>query len=282
MGKSVLLLLIIAVLFVLPFTYAEISIEADQGSYNLGSKISVSASVLQNAKFEGFFKLSLACENYNLDFFLMPVSLEAGFRTDVNSPSITAKDQMKGNCRIVGKLFNDESALEEKSSEVFEVTDELLILPVNSKITELPGKTVEITGVLNQKFGNNVEKGSVEILLEGVSYSAEASEGRFLQEINIPPDIKSGNHEITIMASDIYKNHGQSLVSLDVTPIPTSIQTNLTSTEFGPGSQIPISITVYDQAGDVLPVLVSLEFYSPLNLNVFKKTVMSSEPIVYA
>ena len=84
MKKGYLPLLII--FLIIPLVNADISIKTDQTIYNLGNKIKVSASVLHDEDFEGFFKLAIKCANYKLEYFLTPINLEANFRTAVNVP----------------------------------------------------------------------------------------------------------------------------------------------------------------------------------------------------
>src|SRR3989344_2193613 len=92
--------LFLMILLILPFAFADINIKSDQHIYNLGNKIRPSASVLYDKNFEGFFKLTIVCGNYKLQYFLTPISLEANFRTAVNVPELAATDSMLGNCTI--------------------------------------------------------------------------------------------------------------------------------------------------------------------------------------
>ena len=54
MKKGVLFLLFI---LIIPYIFADITITTDQSIYNLGNKIKVSASVLRDTDFEGFFNV---------------------------------------------------------------------------------------------------------------------------------------------------------------------------------------------------------------------------------
>ena len=61
---------------IIPAALADITITTDQQIYNFGNKLKASASILQDKSFEVLFKLTLSCGNYELPYFLIPVSLE--------------------------------------------------------------------------------------------------------------------------------------------------------------------------------------------------------------
>ena len=113
---------------IMPAVFADITIKTEQPVYNLGNKIRVSASVLQDKNFEGLLKLTISCENYKLQYFLTPISLEANFRTAIAVPEVTATSSMLGSCIILGDLTtNDNLAIEEKESNSFSVTNQLSV-----------------------------------------------------------------------------------------------------------------------------------------------------------
>src|SRR3989338_4717981 len=186
MKKGVLLFLIAFLIVPFPFAFADITITTDQSIYNLGNKIKASASILQDNTFEGLFELTISCDNYKLQYFLTPISLEANFRTAVNVPELAATSSMLGNCIIAGDLAtNDNLVIEQEDSNKFGVTSQLTVLPVKSKITTLPGDTILISGIVNEAFGNNVLKASAEIVLDNNSNSIKAVDGK--NDLNFQP-----------------------------------------------------------------------------------------------
>src|SRR3989338_1641490 len=280
MKKSALIFLIFAL--IVPIVFADITIKSEQNVYNIGSKIRASASILQANSFEGLFKLTLSCENYNLQYFLTPISLEANFRSAVNVPELVATASMLGNCIIAGDLLtNDNIVIEEKNSNNFAVTDQLTVLPVNSRIISLPGDIIQVTGVVNGAFGSNVLKASTKIVLDNNSYVIDAIDGKFNLTLQIPKNVKSGRHTIEISASDSKNNIGSAEVELDVTAVPTYVKLGLSSSQILPGSKIGITSSLYDQADELINASIDLELTSPNKDKVFKKIAQSNEKIDY-
>lgn len=280
MKKGVLFLLIF--FLTIPIVLADITIKTEQNVYNLGNKIKASASVLQSNNFEGLFKLTLSCVNYKLQYFLTPISLEANFRTAVNVPELAVTSSMLGNCTLIGDLVtNDNLIVEEKESNSFSVTNQLTVLPVKSKITALPAESIQIVGVINEAFGNNVLKASTKIILDNNSYTIDAIDGKFNLTLDIPKNIKSGKHTIEISASDSKNNQGSALIEVDITAIPTYIKLDLSINQLLPGSKVEITSSLYDQADDLVNTSLDLELISPNGNKVFRKIVQSNEKISY-
>ena len=191
MKKGVLLFLIF--LLIMPIAFADITIKTDQNIYNLRNDIKASVSVLQSNNFEGLFKLTLSCENYKLQYFYStPISLEANFRTaiDMKDPLKTTSS-MLGNCTIIGNLVTNENLIiEEEQSNSFSITDQLTVLPVKSKIASLPAEAIQVTGIINEAFGNNVITATTSIKLDNLSSTVDAADGKFNATINLPKNIK--------------------------------------------------------------------------------------------
>ena len=266
----------------MPFVFADITIKTDQPVYNLGNKINPSASAIHNKNFDGFFRLAIVCGNYKLQYFLTPISLEANFRTAVNVPELTVTPQMLGNCTVIGDLTTDENMLiEEQQSNNFEVTDQLVVLPVRGKIIALPSESVQVTGVVNEAFGNNVIRASAIIKLDNSSYETEVADGKFLYTFGLPSNIRSGTHTIEITATDPRINTGYGILNLDITPIPRYIKIDPGDTELQPGSRAAITASLHDQADDLINTSLDLEMTAPNDDKLFKKTVQSNDSIEY-
>ena len=280
MKKGALFLLVS--LLILPVSLADISIQTEQNTYNLGNKIRVSASVLQPNSFEGLFKLTLNCGTYNLQYFLTPISLEANFRSAVDVPEVVATSSMLGDCTVIGNLLtNDNLVIEEKNSNNFAVTNQLDVLPVNRRITALPGDAIQVTGVVNEAYGNNVLKASAKITLDSNSYVIDAIDGKFNLTLQLNKNIKSGRHIIEISALDSKNNAGSAEVELEITAVPTYIQMDLSGNQILPGSKIGITASLYDQADDLINASIDLELTAPNKEKVFRKTAQSNEKLDY-
>ena len=270
------------VFFVIPVVFADITITTDQQVYNLGNKIKASASMLQANDFDGLFKLTLTCENYKMEYFLTPISLESNFRTAVDVPELAATSSMLGNCAIKGDLLtNDDQIVEEKLSSSLSITSQLSVLPAQSRLTALPGDSILIAGIVNEAFGNNVLKASTEVGLDNNSYIVNAVNGKFNLTLELSKHIKSGKHTIGISASDSKGNSGDSTVELEATAIPTYVQIELGSAQIAPGSKTWITSSLHDQADDMINTSLDLESVSAKGDKVFRKVVQSGERIDY-
>ena len=275
--KKVIFLLLLFV----PTAFAEVAVKTNQNVYNIGNGIGASVSALQGNNFEGLFKLAIECGAYKLDYFLTPISLEANFRAAVNVPDLTSTTSMVGNCILVGNLMSENDIIEQGQSNGFGVTDKLSVLPVQSKITSLPADSIQIAGIVNQAFGNNVLKATTSIVLDNSSSTVDAVDGKFNLTIKIPKNIKSGQHSIGISAYDSKGNSGIAEVELHITAIPSYLKIDLSDTSFLPGTKVLLLSTIFDQADDVINDSLSLELASPSNSKVFTKTAQSNEKIDY-
>ena len=275
-------LLFLVFLLLIPTAFADIAIQTDQNTYNLGNKIKTSASAMQSDDFEGLFKLTVSCDDYRLQYFTTPISLEANSRTALQVPELTASSSMLGKCALIGDLTtNDNLPIEQRTSNPFEVTYNLVIFPVNEKIISLPGEEIKIMGVVNEAHGNNVLKANVKVEIDDNSYPSEAIGGKFNLTITLSKNIKSGRHEIVITAADMKNNMGKTATELEITAIPSYIKTILDKEGIDPGSRIEITPSLYDQADELINTTLELELVSPSKEKVFRKTMASNGKIDY-
>ena len=274
--------LFFAIFLIIPNVLADITIQTEQNVYNLGNRIRASASVLYEADFEGLFKLTISCNDYQLQYYTTPVSLEANSRTAVDVPELTATSSMLGSCMLTGVLTTNSNLLiEEKSSNLFEVTRQLEVLPVNSRITALPSESIKVAGVVNEAFGNNLLKADVEAALDNLTYQTGAIDGNFNVLIELPKNIKSGKHAIEITVSDSKNNLGYGAVELKITPVEKYLKLELSDYNIEPGKKIGIASSLYDQADDLINASISLEMIYEDDEKIFTKTVQSNEKIDY-
>lgn len=278
MKKALLLLMFFTII---PAVFAEIAMKTNQNIYNIGNGVGASVSVIQANGFEGLFKLSIDCGAYKLDYFLTPVSLESNFMSAINIPEITAAKSMIGNCTLAGALMGEIQIIEQSNSKGFEVTEQLSIFPIQSKITALPADSIQIAGIVNEAFSNNVLKATTTVALDNISSVIEAVDGKFNATIRIPKNIKSGQHLIGISASDSKGNFGSASVELHIIPIPSYLKLDLGENVLLPGTKINLLSIIFDQADDIINDSLSLELTSPSSKKIFEKKVQSNEEIDY-
>ncbi len=227
-------------------------------------------------------KLTISCDGYKLEYYKTPVVLEANSRTAVDVPELSATSSMIGSCAILGDLTtNDNLVVEEESSNVFEVTHKLSVLPVNAKITSLPSESIKVVGIVNEAFGNNVLKAKIKAALGNQTYEAKAIDGKFDVSLSLPKNIKSGNHQIEITASDAKNNMGEGFVELEVIPVPAYIKLDVSSRNIEPGAKVSITSSLYDQADEIIHEGIGLEMVYSNEEKIFTKTVQSNDKIDY-
>ncbi|MEK6891627.1 MAG: hypothetical protein AABX25_00425 [Nanoarchaeota archaeon] len=275
-------LLFLMFLLLIPVSLADISIQTDQDIYNLRNNIKVSASVLESSNFEGLFKLTLACSNYKLQYITKPITLESNSRTAVSVEELPVTSSMLGNCTVTGTLTTTEDTIvEEQDSNYFGVTNLLTVLPVNAKITALPGDTIQVVAVVNEAYGNNVLKAPTKITLDSNIYPVDAADGRLNFNIVVPKNITSGLHSIEIDSYDSKGNAGSNSIELEITAVPSYIKIEISSDILAPGSKTTVISSIYDQADDLINDSLELEMVSPKNDKVFKKLANSNEKLEY-
>ena len=266
---------------ILPSALADIAVIPQQHAYNLGNKLKASASVLSDS-FEGLFKISLVCDNYDIQYFVTPLSLESGYRTALYVPELQITPPMLGTCKVTATLStNNGTAMEEKPSSTFLVTRDLSILPTDDYVSSLPGKLIKLVGVLNEAFGNNVLNATILARIDNFTSASLVDDGTYEIGILLPPDIKSGKHKIELIANDPKSNSGTAALDLNIIPVPSRLEVNVNETTVLPGSKFTITASLYDQAQDLINETLSLTSTSPSGKTAFSKNVASGEAISY-
>src|SRR3989338_2926131 len=278
MKKVIILILLLAML---PSVFAEITVKTSQPVYNIGNSIGSSVSVARESSFEGLFKMSIDCGSYKLDYFLTPLKLESNFVTAVNIPELTASKAMVGKCNLLGSILSEGQFIEQSKLNDFIITNQLTILPIQGRVTALPADSVQIAGIINAAFGNNVLKATAAISLENQSIIVDSVDGKFNATLRIPKNIKSNLHSFEISAADSKGNSAKSSIELYVNPIPSHLTIDLTGSDFLHGKKLGITSTIFDQADDAINDSLDLEMDSPSNEKIFAKIVQSNERIDY-
>jgi len=274
--------LIFLFLLSIPFSYADIVITTDQNAYNLGNKIRISASVLNENDLEGLFRTTIKCGEYNLQYFLTPISLQKGYRTALNVPDLGVTNSMIGQCMINAELMtNENSIIESQATDAFSITDQLSILPVNEKMTVLPGDRIIVTGIVNEAFGNNVLSADTSMILDKDTSNTIAIDGKFEFPLDISRITKSGKHLIFIEAKDKKNNLGKATIELEIAAIPSKVIIEISNQSVMPGTKIYITSKLLDQADDLVDMSLNLELNEKNGKNIFRKIVQSNETIDY-
>jgi len=139
---------IIIFFLLLPAVFAGIDVQQNEDKYNLGDKISVSASVIEDVGVDGFFKAKIECTGYAMQYFVTPISLEKDFRTSVNIPDLTATKDMLGSCKVQAIIEESEGAVDSGYTDDFEVENNLDISCESDEA--VPGEEVEVSCIVKK------------------------------------------------------------------------------------------------------------------------------------
>ena len=276
MKKSVF---IIIFFLILPIIFAEMDIRQDMDKYNLGDKISVSASVIEDRNVDGFFKAGLECPNYAIQYFVRPISLEKDFRTSINVPKLTATKEMIGNCKIKAVLEESDGTIDTGYTDEFKVKNEL---DISCECVEtMPGKEVEIFCTARKLSSELVPGGTAKLNYRGRDYTANVGDGMFSFIVFIASDSPAGMQKMAIEIEDGKGNYGDLIFEVDVEAIPTKLENTVNKESFKPHETIDIRPALYDHIGDLINATIRLEFIDTKDKKIISKDVVSGEIASY-
>src|SRR3990167_9035139 len=96
--RGIMLLQMPFLLFI-PLVSAEIQITLPENNlYTLGDGVLPEISIKEGESHYGFFKVHIFCDNYELQYYTIPLSVEAGFRAQIAVPELQLANSMKGEC----------------------------------------------------------------------------------------------------------------------------------------------------------------------------------------
>ncbi|MBL7054306.1 hypothetical protein ISS05_00945 [Candidatus Woesearchaeota archaeon] len=271
--------LIIIFFLILPVIAAEISIKQNNGNYNLGDKISVSASVIEDEDVTGFFKVSLECTNYAMQYFVTPISLEKNFRTNINVPDLTATKDMLGSCSIEADLEGNDGTVDVEHTLGFRVKKELNVSCESSEA--IPGKDIKISCIAKKISLDPVQAGTANLNYDGNEFTTNVEDGIFDFDVFIKNDAPAGAKEITIQVDDNQGNYGNLIFNAYVEAIPTKLEIEVNKESFKPGETLEIKPVLYDHVHGLIDAEVNLEFTDIDDKQLISKDIQSGETASY-
>lgn len=274
--------ILIVFFLILPIAFAEVSVKQDLNNYNLGDKISVSASAIEDDDLDGFFKATLECTNYLMQYFVTPISLEKNFRTVIDVPALTVIKDMLGTCKIkaaINSLKGVNESTDEKYTDEFKVKNEL---NVNCESAEaIPNKEFEISCIARKISLELVKNGVAKLTYMNNEYMANIEEGIFSFIIFIQGNTRSGMKKTTVDIEDGKGNYGNLIFEFNVKAIPTKLEIEINKEIFKPEEKLEITPALYDHVNDLINTTISLELIDPNDRELISEGVSSSESINY-
>ena len=274
MSRAFPLILLLAFLSALPFASASVTVQLSQDYYNIGDTIAAAASAVPADDISGFMRFTALCGGFSLPYYLTPVELQDGFRTQVNAPPLNTIQAMKGTCRIETAILDEQGqALETGSSDPFEVSDGLSIILLNENLTALPGTTLAIEGIIRGAGDKMVDAG-IGLSFDDESYQAATANGRFSVSVGISPVAKSGSHPLRITAT-AQQNKGELSHGVEVIAVPSHLALAADAPQKNPGESVSYTADLADQAGDPLQETIGAALKGPDGLYLFRTSIPS-------
>lgn len=272
-----LLILQFLFLFIIPIALAEIAITLpEKDSYNLGEKIAPAVSVKQDKDYDGFFSLNIFCDNYDLQYYTIPLSLEAGVRTQLTVPELSLSSHMIGMCNLKSNFkARDGESIDSASSSAFFVTNKINITLIG-KLESKPGKDIVITGKVKKHSNEPLLKGEAIISFKNDEFKAEVVSGKFEYTLNLANDVKAGYIPITTAVIDKYGNYGDAITMFRVIPVPTRIENRFENNILMPGDALKVRVTLYDHTDEIMNgSKISVKIFSPDEKLLAEKNIES-------
>ena len=268
-------------LLLAPLALGEITVEISQESLNFGDQIEVSASAVSGVSMSGFMRFTARCGSFSLPYYLTPVDLQAGFRSQLNAPALKALPSMEGQCAIEVDLLDEESEIvEDALSASFSVSDGLRIIILTENLSTLPGTSKKIEGIV-RGAGDKTVNADIEFWYDDESYQTSTFNGKFIVILTIPSMAKSGAHAIKVAAIDEKMNQGSQNEEISVIAVPTNLEVALGEGQQDPGKDISYSITITDQAGDIIAKEAEASIVSADGTYLFRGTSESGASGTY-
>tara|TARA_Y100000310_G_scaffold345750_1_gene469251 strand:+ start:6441 stop:8306 length:1866 start_codon:yes stop_codon:yes gene_type:complete len=163
----------------------------------------------------------------------------------------------------------------------FDLIDDLYVTVDSSADSFLPGEDIIVTGEVKTAQKTPVSSASVSIGFGDELYSASLVDSEFTYAFVVPRDIESGDHKLIVTVKDSYDNEGTSYKTIEVDPLASSIDVELSNYTLFPEEELEIVASLYDQAGDLMEGLVELQVIdSDLDL-ISERDVQSGKSVMY-
>lgn len=263
-------------LFIIPVAFGEISITLPEKElYNLGEKIVPTVSIKEDQAYDGFFSLHIFCYKYDLQYYTIPLNVEADFRTQVTVPELPLAKPMTGKCNLRSNFEAiDGESIDTAQSEDFFVTDELDI-STDEDLEAKPGEDILISGEIKKANNEVLSKGEATISFRNEEDKTEIISGKFEHTIHLSDDVEVGDIPILIAVRDNYDNYGDKTLNLKVIPIPKAIENLFENYNLIPGDTLKVRVILYDHNHHAMDGKINVKIFGPDEKLVAENEVQS-------
>lgn len=248
-----LMLLQMPLLLLIPMVSAEIQITLPENNfYNLGDRVLPEISVKEAESYYGFFKVHISCDNYELQYYTIPLSVEAGFRAQIAVPELQLANSMKGKCSLRADYdATDGTRIGSSSSENF-LVENTLDISVKQDLKVNPGESLDIF-VEVRKYNNGfLSKGEASLTFNNKEEKTAVGFGVLKHTISVDRNTEAGNIPTHVSVKDQFGNFADKTFDITVLAIPTRIENLFDSKLLMPDDKGRVKITLYDHTGEVI------------------------------
>ncbi len=225
--------------------------QINKNEFQLGDTLSIKGSVLKQSGIaaDGVFVVSFK-QGTKL-MFMDTIEVSGGlvnYTKFLNriaagkySVDVLVKDNL-GNTQSFTGLFE------------FDIVSALNVNIVLDKGIYSPGDSVVLNGFVSSNLLNSLKNINLDFDFEGAprGIKLKTSTDTFTTNYVIPVNIKSGEHNITIIASDENGNYVVKNIQFNVQAIPTTLETKIDSTNYDPSGNVLFVVSLFDQAGEAM------------------------------
>lgn len=254
--------------------FAEIVIITGPKSlYNIGDSIDIKFSVSSSQGLEVISRVGVLCDNYNIEYFVTPVSLVPNKVSSLSAPKKAISGEMVGQCSINIDIEKSSTVIESISSDAFTVTDKLDVEYETAKDRLLPGDTLKISGSVDSTLDDLSAEGVA--ILNGEEYEVLFYKDTFSADIKLPENIKSHENKIRISVKDDLGNSALEEIPFTIIPVPSSIKVYVSEENVKPLDQVRFDVNVLDQAGALIDSMAKIVLKDSRK-NILKETSLKT------
>ncbi|MDP1694841.1 MAG: hypothetical protein Q8L34_04855 [Candidatus Woesearchaeota archaeon] len=144
----------------------------------------------------------------------------------------------------------------------------------------LPGEKVKIDGTA-RTGDSRITKGTAYITLDGQREETTILLGLLKHTINLPTNIKTGEHTITVDVEDTHGNKETQQFIIFITAVPTRLEVLTNQEVFMPEQQVALTPALYDQGNDVIATAIEINVLDAERDIVFTDTLQSTEKTLF-
>jgi hypothetical protein len=279
-------LILIAILFVIPYVSAEVFVGQVDPLFNLGDQISTNITLFSSNSRTNFLSISLICSENKVELYKSSLTIKENEQKKV--PFSIYLDtgligDVVGSCHILA-----EHGPEKGESRPFDISKSLITSIKLEKAVYNPGESIKVSGTTTKNNGNTV-KGFVDISLQGLpaSLSTPISKGAFNVSLIIPQNTPSRNYIVQARAYDKDNsgntmNIGISERVIKVSQVPKELDLALNSPNLQPGSDLVYIVILKDQANEDISEDTSIVITDPNNRIIEKKLIKAGDTQIYS